>query len=51
MYSSRPNKPLVVLQRTAPLHVSGTNVQNIRDIFFHMLFSLLYRSEIIVMVL
>ena len=29
------------------MHVSGTNVQNIRDIFFHMLFSLLYRSEII----
>ena len=38
-------------QRTAPLHVSGTNVQNIRDILFHMLYSLLYRLEIIVMVL
>ena len=28
------------------MHVSGTNVQNIRDTFFHMLYSLLYRSEI-----
>ena len=34
-----------VVQRTGPLHVCSANVQNIRDIFFHMLYSLLYRSE------
>ena len=48
-HSSRPNKPLVVLQRNAPLHVPGTNYKISETYSFT--YNLLQRSEIMVMVL